>query len=423
MDRAANYPAAMDLVTSRYIPPLLGFFLVANTFLVPSLTTSPRATDLLGLLLGLWLLVRADRRGLPAGPLAALMLAVLFPLIWLGWGLLEGQSGTVTQAARWLLAVPWAMALLEICRDETARERLAWGVIVGGGMAVAVVVLQFIGMNAILQRLGLSPADAAFHHYVYHQVRIPGMHGHPNSSSAVISLIAPAVMFLYLRGRAPILLPIGGLLAVMLAMHLTSSRSPLIVTVPVVLLALAVSRQPRRAILLAVAGLLGLTAFLAVFGLPGGAVRWGDLLALQANIDERLTSNLAALSLILEHPLGMGVVGGQDAMLDHGAFSATHNAFLQSGLFFGLPLTLMLLGTIAVHLWRLVTDPREISLWPGLMAAQTAGLFMFEEHLNNPGFVILACWLLVSAAAAPQAGTVDEAMPPGATASPEETTA
>ena len=388
----------MDLTRSRYLPSILGFFLVANTFLVPTLATSPRATDVLGLGLAVWLVMLAHRRGVPKGPLAVLGLAIVMPVVWLGWGLLEGQPSTLSQAARWLLAVPWAVALLLINGDQTARVRFVWGLVVGSGVGVLVVLMQNMGLNGPLQRLGLSASDAAFHHYVYHQVRIPGMHGHPNSSSAVISLIAPAVMYLYLRSRAQFWLPIVGLLAMLASMHLTSSRSPLVVTAPVVMLALVAARNPRRALPLFVSLGLGFVVFLAVFGLPGGAARWADMLAIQANVHERLSTNLTALEIMVHNPLGLGVVGGKDAMLEIGAISATHNAFLQAGVFFGTPLALMLLVAVSVHGWRMLVDPRHGNLWPGLVALQVAGLFMFEEHLNNPSFVILACWLMAAAA-------------------------
>lgn len=387
----------MDLTRSRIAPFLLGFFLVANLFVVPGAASSPRATDVAGLGLAVWLLMLAHRRGVPTGPLAALGLACVMPLVWLGWGVLEGQMPTVSQSARWILALPWAMALLLVTRSREARVRLVWGLIVGNLLGVAVVLMQFVGLEGVLQRVGLSASDAAFHHYVYHQVRIPGMHVHPNASSAVTSLLAPSAMYLYLRHHGRFWLPVVCLLGMMLAMHLTSTRSPLVVTVPVVLLAMVVARNPARALPLFVSLSVGGVLFLAVFGPPGGAARWGDMLALQANAGERVISNQAAIEVMLHHPLGLGVVGGKTAMVEACAIEATHNAFLQAGVFFGTPLAAMLLVAMVVHAWRMVVDARGAGLWLGLLSVQTAGLFMFEEHLTNPSFVIIALWLLAAA--------------------------
>ncbi len=401
----------MDPVRHRALPAVLGFFLAANTFLVPGLAASPRATDPLGLLLAIWWLMRAHRVGVPAGPLAFLGLAVLSPVVWLGQGLLEGGMGTVTQAARWLLAVPWALTLLLICDDATARSRFVWGLVSGCGVGVVVLVLQIFGFDPLLQRLGLSASDATYH-WVYAQVRVPGMHGHANASSAVVSLIAPAVMYLYLRGGVRFWVPVGGLLAMVLAMSITSTRSPLVVSVPLVVLALLLARRPGRALPLFLLLCTGAVVYLATFGPPGGAVRWDDMLALQANVGERVESNHAAVELIFNHPLGLGAVGGREAMLDAVAIPATHNAFLQAGLYFGLPLALLLIAGLGVHVGRLLTSGRGREFWAGLVALQLIGLFMFEEHLNNPTFVILTCWLL--AAAIPRRAAADAAATPPA---------
>lgn len=390
----------MDPVRHRIVPAVLGFFLVANTFLVPGLASSPRATDPLGVLLALWWLVRAHRVGVPAGSLALLLVAMIMPTIWLGQGLLEGEFGNVAQSARWILAVPWALTLLLIMQDEDARRRFIQGLVLGCVAGAAVVMLQVAGFDGLLQRVGWSARDAAYH-WAYDVVRVPGMHGHPNASSAVISLIVPGVMLLYLRHRHPFWVPTAGLLVMLLALHLTSTRSPLVVSLPLVLLALLLSRRPGRALTLLLLLSLGGALYLAVFGPPGGAVRWGDMLALQANVGERVGSNRVALALMLEHPFGLGPAGGRQAMIDAMAMPATHNAFLQAGLHFGWPLLLLLMGAFGAHLVRLLLSGRARDLWAGLMTLQLCGLFMFEEHLNNPTFVILTCWLLAAAVWSP----------------------
>ncbi|MBD3222460.1 hypothetical protein GF314_14590 [bacterium] len=387
----------MDPVRSRIIPWLLGFFLTANTFLVPTLATSPRATDLLGVVLAGWLLVEAHRRGVPSGPLAALGVAIVMPVVWLGHGILEGHTETVSQAGRWLVAAPWAVALLLVTADVDARARFAWGLVSGCGVGVLVVVLQFLGYDPWLRMIGFSTTDSAFHHYVYHQVRIPGMHGHHSASSAVLSLIGPASLYLYFRRGAPLWLPIVCLLAMMLALNLTSTRSPLVVAILVVGLGLLLARDWTR--LVPLGGLLvaGAVLYLAIFGPPGGAVRWTDMLALEANAGERLASNATALEISVRHPLGMGVVGGKKEMVDVGQIEATHNALLQASLFFGAPLALMLLAALLRHTVRFVREVTDLTFLRGLLSLQILGLFMFEEHLNNPTFVILGSWLLAAA--------------------------
>ena len=64
------------------------------------------------------------------------------------------------------------------------------GALVGGLVNVAVIVLQWRGMEGLLQMVGLSSAHANYHQYVAYTVRIPGLHGHHNASSAVVTTTA-----------------------------------------------------------------------------------------------------------------------------------------------------------------------------------------------------------------------------------------
>ncbi|MFO7655419.1 MAG: O-antigen ligase family protein [Candidatus Krumholzibacteriia bacterium] len=389
----------MESIRTRAVPWLLGFFLVANTFLVPNLSWSPRATDLIGLLLAVWLLHRAAVRGLPAAPLAVLAVANLLPLVWLVLGLLDRETETVTQAVRWLVAVPWAMTLLLVLAEAGARRRFLWGLLAGCLVNAAVVVLQFAGFDPYLRLIGFSTGDSAFHHYVYHQVRIPGLHGHHNASSAVISLLVPVSLYLYFRREVRLWVPALGLLLMFVALHLTSTRSPLVVAFVTLGLAILLAREVTRAaafvtLLLAV-GIL----FLAVMGPPGGAVRWGDLLAIEANAGERVESNRLALELSASHPFGLGVQRGKEEMVEASTIEATHNALLQASLFFGGLLALVVLAALLYHVLRLLQGARSAGFLAGLLAVHLLGLFMFEEHLSNPTFVILASWLVASAAA------------------------
>lgn len=387
----------MNPARHRLVPWLLGFFLTANLYLVPNLATSPRATDLVALLLAAWLLGRAHRRGVPAAPLAAIGLVNVMPVVWLGLGMLDGEVQTLTQAARWLLAAPWALALLVLTAEPEDRERFAWGIVIGCGLGVAVTAMQFVGLDALLRRVGLSTSDSTFYHYVYHQVRIPGLHGHHGASSAVISLLAPAGVYLYYRRRAPVWLPIACLLAMLLGLHLTSTRSPLVVSVLVVAAGMVLARDLPRSVVLGSLLVTGGLAYLAVFGPPGGAVRWQDMLALEANANERLVSNLAALELSVRNPLGLGVLAGRQQLVEASSIRATHNAFLQASLFFGAPLALLLLAGLLRQAARLLVGVSDGRFFAGLMALQVTGLFMFEEHLNNPTFIILVTWLVAAA--------------------------
>jgi O-antigen ligase len=213
----------------------------------------------------------------------------------------------------------------------------------------------------------------------------------------VISLIAPATFWLYLRDRGNILWPVTGLAAATAALHFTSSRSPLVMILLTAGLALSVAFTRRRALLLWSGLLLVAVPLLVFVGPPGGWVRWTDTGDTLVNVSDRLLSNLSTLDLALRHPFGMGVDGGRRALFEDTGIQATHNAWLQAALVFGIPLALAIAAGFLTDLLRIRRGWRSDAFWPGLLAFHLTGLFFFEEHLNNPTFVILAMWLVTEA--------------------------
>ena len=67
---------------------------------------------------------------------------------------------------------------------------------------------------------------------------------------------------------------------------------------------------------------------------------------------------------------------------------------MQSAVYFGLLLAILLVAAFVFQLTRLALGTRSPHFLSALLAAHTLGLFFFEEHLNNPTFVILAAWYL-----------------------------
>ncbi len=392
-----SHRVAMITKARQHLPWLLGFLLCANLYLVPTLATSPRATDALAAGLGLWALRRLAAGRLPLGVLSILAIANILPAVWLVLSLLDPDLPTVAQSLRWLFAVPWALALVLLLPAEDERRRFAWGLVMGCWVNVAVVVLQSVGIEGPLRLVGLSSSDAVYHHYVYNQVRLPGMHGHHAASSAVISLMIPASLYLYFRKHAGLAAPLLALGGFLVALNLTSTRSPVIIAAFTLAYAFVVARQFGRGVVFGLIGIAVLVPALLVFGPPGGRNRWEDALALQANAGERFDSNFASADLALSHPLGLGVTGGKDALYDLSGITATHNAYLQAAVFVGLPLALLILVTVVVVAGRGLQGPQHPDMLVALLAFHTAGLFLFEEHLNNPTFVILASWFIAAA--------------------------
>ena len=376
----------------------LGFLVVVNLYLIPWAGNSPRGTDLLGAALAIWVLVRAHRRGVRAMPLAALGIANALPFFWFALSLLDRDRTTTILAARWLLAIPYAIALVELTRSRRDMERFAWGLIAGCGVNVGVVALQYLQLDAILKPFGISRADQDELVWVGQRSRLPGLHRHYGATSAVTSLIVPPALWLYLRGRHGLWLPVAALGGLAFTLHVTFTRSPLVVAAVTIVIALLAARNARRSVsLAALLGAVGLPA-LVVVGPPGGTLRWLDEGAFEANALERFRSTWAGVEVTLENPWGLGERAARREIEDRTSLSATHNAFVQAGMVFGLPLALIILISLVHLAWGALRGADTEGYLLALLAVHLAGLFLFEEHLNNPTFLVLASWSIAMSA-------------------------
>lgn len=396
---------------ARALPWLLGFFLVANGTVLTRGGASIRATDLLAIVLSVWLVLRSSGRAGSVTALATVTGLALLPTAWIGLSFMGiGDRATLAQGVRWVLAVPWTLTLVGYSGQSDRMIAFIKGIALGCVFNALVVVAQKFGVDGPLQKLGFSSYGTELV-WVGQQLRLPGLHGSPSASSAVISLVAPATFWLYLRNHGRILWPAVGLGAAAGALHLTSSRSPLVMILLTSVLALAVAVTRVRALRLW-AILLGVgIPLLVLVGPPGGWVRWTDTGDALVNLSNRLGSNLSTLDIALRHPFGMGVEGGQRALFEDTGFQATHNAWLQAAMVFGFPLALAIGVGFFTHIVRLRRGWRSAAFWPALVAFHLTGLFFFEEHLNNPTFVILTMWLVCEAVVQGSARTRIQSVP------------
>lgn len=379
------------------IPWLLGFALVANVYLLPGSGASPRLTDALGLLLALWLVRRLAGRGVAGAPLAALAVLAAPVMVWTVLAATGGQSATMLLGARWLLAVPWGLALAEVATTGAGRRRLAWGLWWGLAANVAVLVAQNFGLLDLTARLGLAARDSVLSDLDQFW-RYPGMHGHANASGAVVSLLAPVSLYLYLAEGAPLWTPLVGILLLLAGGHITSSRSPLIIALLVSLACGALSRRPVATLRIGATLAVVVLPLLLWLGPPGGQVRWEDQGNVAVNGGERLASNRVGLELIAERPLGRGVEASAEALIDALDNPSMHNAFLQLAAVFGLPMAAWVAWALLRNSAGLWSGPDAARWLTGALALQTLGLFFFEEHGNNPTFIVLTAWLVAAAA-------------------------
>lgn len=378
---------------------LLGFFLVANVYLLPGNPHSPRALDAIGVLLWLWLLRRLAGGGVRSGPLVTVTVITIVPLGWGLHGYLEGLLPTVFLSMRWVLALPVGYLLYLLAEDRRHRTSLLWGLWWGLVLNAGVLVLQNIGLEQLVYRLGLAAPDSDVITLNRYLLRSPGLHGHANASAAVASLILPIGLFLYYRGEARLWLPLISLACLLAAGHITSSRSPLIIAgIGFIVVSLTARRLIRAAVLIGLVALL-VIPFWTHFGPPGGKVRWADTAHMAANTNERLASNLTAARIAADHWWGLGIEAGHRAMTESLENPATHNAFLQIGLVYGPGQAALLLLLLGMLIWHSLKGIHCIWGLEALLAVHMCGLFLFEEHLNNPTFIVLMGWLAIASVA------------------------
>ncbi len=378
-----------------FAPWLLGFFLVANVHLLPSFERALLATDALGAMLGLWLLWRFAAKGLRVVPFVALFALSVVPLFWGLYAFFDNDAWTTVLSVRWLLAVPWGYALFVVARDPQHRASLVWGLWWGCVINVVVLLLQFYGLVQLTQDIGLAARESALTAIGLDTDRAPGMHYHPNASAAVVSLIVPLSLYLYYARNTRIWVLAVGLGVLLAGTQFTLTRSALLVSLVTILVISTTNRDLKPSLrLVALLVLSGLPALYWI-GPPGGWQRWLNPENIQGNSGTRLSSSAEAFWLALENPLGTGNEAGQEALQSAG-FAATHNAFLQVAVAYGLLLAVALASLMFILALQVLVGPRTGWRLEAMLALQLLGLFFWEEHLNNPSFIVLACWIVAA---------------------------
>jgi hypothetical protein len=376
---------------------LLGFFLIVNLYLIPSSTQTPRATDLIGAALGLWLMWRLTTRGIRFEPLVALFLFSAIPVVWGLHAFYDGDAATLLLSLRWLLAVPWGYALFLISRDPELRVSLIWGVLVGCLANVVVLAFQYYDFLEQTQNLGLAAQDTTFS-YIDTELRASGMEGHPNSSAAILSLAVPLSLYLYYGGMARLWVVGLGFAILLAGSQYTETRSAVLVSLVTAATMLLARRNLGRSLrLVALFAYVGLPVLLWV-GPPGGWERWLDTDRLEVNSGERLLSNAAALRIAWDHPFGLGIDEGLRALYEESGIQATHNAFLQVGLAYGSLLAAAIFLLLFFFALQVFAGSRTTPMLEVVLALHVFGLFFFEEHFSAPTFTILMMWFVAASA-------------------------
>ena len=389
---------------------MLGFLLPVNLYLIPGREFSPRIFDVIGVILIIFFLYRLNFSKISSRVVLGLIGVLVFPLIGMLMAFDSGDNVKVLLSFRWIAAFFWGFTLWDYSKKKETRNLLFKGLVIGIVVNLIVLVLQWQGFGDYLLGFGLA-APNEYIPTVYGVARYPGIHGQPGSTMPIISLLIPIVIYDVYANNKSIWNVVTAWLVVGASFGLTWTRSPVLVAAITNLVALFFTRPDKylKSILLGISIVL----FIGLSLTTSSELvwrRWSDVNNISSNSQERIVTILDAVSLAARRP--MGTTREEKSIY----VGATHNAFLQVavlyGLFFGVIVTLSIIFA-TLRLIRRDHSVELVSKLEGLIGLQTLGLFMFEEHLSNPIFMAITAWLFVSFLSPPKLYSGSKAAVPG----------
>ncbi len=366
----------------------IGFLIPFNIYLLPVGEERLRVLDLLGAFA--WFLIPTLlvlQRRLHLGVVArgSLLLILILPWFFSDWSL-GGVAGSI-QALRWVLAIGLVYLLHLLLSDDDSVDAFLFGVFWGAVANLPILLLDQLGFGALLQKLGLASSDTSAS-YFKGEYRSAGMHGHPNGAAAVCSLVVPATIALMRRGRVGSCWLLFAFCVVFAATALTLTRSAAVVSIAVISLSLLLSAPTRILRTLTVTS--SVIVVVLLLGPPADSLRWADRAEVEANAAIRVETTQSSWHLVLDNPGGLGS-SYSEQLGRSTVLGVTHNAYLQIALLAGIPIALFAIVAFILRIGRL-TGRRATEAW---FAVQVGLLFLFEEHLSNPTFIVLTVWLMM----------------------------
>jgi hypothetical protein len=379
----------------------LGFGMVANIYLVPR-GAPVRLTDLFSVVCALFILQAFATRGIPRSAVWVFLAGAMLPAWRLYDGWFNGHVETVSLIARWYLALLYGYCLFQLCRREGAREAIMWGLWIGGVLNVAILAVESRGFGELLEQVGLMKSDTR-QTWIYGVERMKGLHGHPNGTTAVISVICWSALYMYFKGRWPLWMLVISMGLLGYAAQMTLSRSPLLA----VMLASSVAglylvsqrRAGARRALIAGAAIVGGALLVAVtIGPPGDWERWLDSRSTSENAGVRWSTMAAGVGFIAENPLGAALEVALER-LNNTSISRTeslsfHNTFIQTAAFLGLGFAMWLYAGLLRMILRFRAADPSMRIFSVVFTISFLFLLQMEDRFGNPMFLIVAAWLI-----------------------------
>lgn len=346
-----------------------------------------RLLDLLGVVLAP-LAVRACLRQVHL-LLAMLLLSLIFVLPSLMHALAQlrdfNDYRDLVFPVRFLLALSLCAAMTSLLDNARDRSWFAAGFCLGCCLSVIPLLFQSLGQHEAMVAMGLAPGELAIPRWEIQQ-RPPGLHGHANATSAVISLGVPVAAFMAARRQQLWLLP-GALVALLACSYFTETRSAVAVSLATMGFALALGCRTDRILMLlpavALAGLIA-TGFAEGPLLPESFMRAGNA---AANLTERFSTTITGLRLALEHPLGLGRTLGELAVYERTGVWAVHNALVWLGVAAG-PVPMVFTAGCLIAAATQAAGSGAAGL-RGHLAFHLLGLCLFEDHFQNQTFMVV----------------------------------
>ncbi|GMB01659.1 O-antigen ligase family protein [Pelosinus sp. IPA-1] len=360
---------------------LLGFLVFFNFYIVIlPFEKPPRVTDIIGCLVTMFVLLRLN-----------IVMEIKFHIfdflylvaisLWLMKDLLIIGPSSLIITFRWIIAFMIGLVIARVPFQSTYRYKVMVGMVCGAAANIVVILLQINGNFDSMVALGLGSRDSWYAN-IGSSIRYAGLFEYPNALALVTSISLPLSLGLVQEFRKPFWVVIVGFCITALGCGLTYTRAPFIVSCLLMLIWLL--NGQKKQVIRNVMIICAIMSIILLFGLPGGEDRWSDSVYIENNKNDRLSSNMDALELLVKNPFGLG------ALFKDQVNFAVHNAYLQLGLMAGIPF----LGFTIFQIFRAIQKSfflKGSELWVALTLALN---FFFEEHLTNPTIVILIMWIV-----------------------------
>lgn len=343
-----------DLVLVALSLPLPAFASSESLRLAPAAGIAAAAVAAWGLRRAV-LIRRIDLAGLPRGPIAALMGAVMVSAIF-------AQSRGA--ALREVINMAFILMFLVVATDQLAKDRRRIQLLV----LLITAIMGVSGVLAAVQALGGLPSAFALEGSGFQRATLG--FAWPNDLGIFMALGIPlcAYTFETARGRGPRFLALACLGAALLGLVASFSRGSWLAVVASTVVLLAAGQ--RRFVLRIWLGTL--VAALIIEVLSGGAITGRVTSQIGGSFfDQRAALTLAGLLMFQEHPIvGVGP-GGFGAALDHyGAqipwlwdyVGSAHNSYVHMAAETGLVGLVALLAFFAGGLLVLIRAARRMRL-------------------------------------------------------------